>query len=173
MLTCCDWNRHKEKVNKVPGDQAYSQGPILFECDCVFLHAILWNCSHGATAICIDTYIIITHHNRIEWVWNLFHVWCHTHKCDCDIAAAPYEQYHWHPHNSLKKRSRIQRESHRVNEPSGCRQLYCANSVLFLLTWKKFVLFNPYLKIEITDPWICFNLVILTSLCFLYWNMSV
>ena len=45
------------------------------------------------------------------------HVQCHAQK---SITVTSWEQYHLHPHNPLdaiKKCSRIDRKSHRVNEP--------------------------------------------------------
>ena len=51
------------------------------------------------------------------WVWNPFHVQYRTDKYDCAITVAPYEQSHRHPHNPLKKHSRIQKASHHVNVP--------------------------------------------------------
>ena len=70
-------------------------------------------CSHGATAICIDTYW-----NR---TWQLhrmgmepIHVWHRTRKC---IAVSPYKQSHWHPHNLFFITIAFTKISHRVNEP--------------------------------------------------------
>ena len=119
---------------------------ILSECNCVFLHAILWNCSHSATviatAICVYMYrliyITITHRTSQSHKMGLepIHVWHFTKK---SIPVTPCEQYHCHPHNILHatiKRNRIHKKSHCVNEPSGVFKRCDSDFDNFLKVWK-------------------------------------
>ena len=93
---------------------ACSHRAILCECNCDFLIPF---CETVQTVwLPFISFLWITYRNCTEWVWNPFMCDVTHTNTTAIITSAPYEQYHWHPHDPFLSQSHSQK-THRVNKP--------------------------------------------------------